>query len=97
LVLIGIHLYEFQFPERTVAYTSRTDRYADVISAFTYCMTFMALTIIAFKRSYTREHRNVERKNNELSALYSDLLKKNEHIRVLVKELNHRVKNNLQI
>jgi two-component sensor histidine kinase len=96
-VLIGIHVYELRFPEITVPYTSREGRYVDVISSFTYCMTFMALTIIAFKRSYNRERRNVESKNNELSTLYSDLLRKNEQIKVLLKELNHRVKNNLQV
>ncbi len=95
--LIGIHIYELRFPEITVPYTSREGRYVDVISSFTYCMTFMALTIMAFKRSYNRERRNVESKNKELSALYSDLLRKNEQIKVLLKELNHRVKNNLQV
>jgi two-component sensor histidine kinase len=95
--LVGIYVYEFYHPKATVAYTSRTYRYLDVISSMMYCMTFTALTVIVFKRSYNRERKNVVDKNLVLANLNNDLVKKNEKIQVLLRELNHRVKNNLLV
>lgn len=97
MVVILLYVVEWLLPVWTVGYDSRASRYLDIISTLAYCLAFIASTIIVFKRSYNQEKLRTARKNEELVSLNVTLVKKNEQIQLLMRELNHRVKNNLQV
>ena len=98
IAVVGVYLIDYWFGhEYTYGYHSRSSRYIDVMSTIAYCMIFISMTIITFKRSYNRERKESAINNSELLRLNGALVKKNEQIQLLMRELNHRVKNNLQV
>lgn len=88
--VLGLFTIEYFNEEWVLGYNSRRERLLDFMVTFAYCLSLMALTIITFKRSYNREREKVTLQNAELA-------RKNQQIEILMKELNHRVKNNLQV
>lgn len=88
--VIGLYAYEYINEDWVIYYPTREGRMNDMIATFSYAFVLMAITIITFKRSYNNERETVRLQNEELS-------RKNQQIEILMKELNHRVKNNLQV
>ncbi|MEQ8472400.1 MAG: histidine kinase dimerization/phosphoacceptor domain -containing protein [Marinoscillum sp.] len=97
IVLVGLYVADWALPFLTIIYESRDDRYIDTITTLAYSVLFIAMTVIAFKRSYNQEKKETAIKNEELIHLNATLVKKNDQIQLLMRELNHRVKNNLQV
>lgn len=97
IVLIGLYMANWALPFMTFNYESRDDRYVDTITTLAYSVLFIAMTVITFKRSYNQEKKATADKNEELNRLNITLVKKNDQIQLLMRELNHRVKNNLQV
>lgn len=90
LFVLTLFTIEYVLEDWVLTYASKRQRLLDMMVTFTYCLSVMGLTIITFKRSYHREREKVQQQNEELS-------RKNRQIEILMKELNHRVKNNLQV
>src|SRR5690606_28566898 len=55
------------------------------------------IIILLFRRSYDREQKMVLQQKQKLEEAYRITTEKNEYIESLIRELHHRVKNNLQI
>lgn len=88
---------EYCFPWWTVPYTSFTERLADHFTVLAYSPFFTMVIIMLFRRSYDREQKIVLQQKQKLEEAYRITTEKNEYIGSLVRELHHRVKNNLQI
>jgi two-component sensor histidine kinase len=90
MYVVSFYVIEYLNEDWVMHYSSRGGRMSDMIATFAYAFVLMAITIIAFKRNYNKERETVRLQNEELS-------RKNRQIEILMKELNHRVKNNLQV
>lgn len=53
--------------------------------------------LLALNEEITKQRLNLEQKTNELEESVKVTNERNEHINILLRELNHRVKNNLQV
>jgi two-component sensor histidine kinase len=88
---------EYFFPQIVVPYSSIDQRMTDHLTVLIYSLFFTMLIIVLFRRSYDREQKMVLDQKRELEETYRLTTEKNEYIESLVRELHHRVKNNLQI
>lgn len=88
---------EYFFPQLVVPYASIDQRLTDHLTVLVYSLFFTMLIIVLFRRSYDREQKMVLNQKRELEEAYRLTTEKNEYIESLVRELHHRVKNNLQI
>lgn len=88
---------EYFFPQLVVPYASIDQRLTDHLTVLVYSLFFTMLIIVLFRRSYDREQKMVLDQKRELEEAYRLTTEKNEYIESLVRELHHRVKNNLQI
>src|ERR1044072_2654922 len=88
---------EYFFPQLVVPYASVDQRLTDHLTVLVYSLFFTMLIIVLFRRSYDREQKMVLNQKRELEEAYRLTTEKNEYIESLVRELHHRVKNNLQI
>lgn len=102
---------EYFFPSLVVDYSSRNEKFLDLIITITYTLFFLFLSLVSFKNAYQKERETVLDQNRKLEEQQiklekqalelQDTLKitndKTVFIESLFKELNHRVKNNLQI
>ncbi|MCS3794812.1 sensor histidine kinase [Niastella sp. OAS944] len=88
---------EYFFPQLVVPYASVDQRLTDHVTVLVYSLFFTMLIIVLFRRSYDREQKMVLDQKRELEEAYRLTTEKNEYIESLVRELHHRVKNNLQI
>jgi two-component sensor histidine kinase len=76
---------------------------AKMMAPTAYYLNFALAFFIAwhFLRLFVSEHENyqkqVEEKNQQLEDAYHESQKKNEEIKMLMKELSHQTKNNLQL
>jgi two-component sensor histidine kinase len=94
IVLIVI---EYFFPQIVVHYSSSDQRMIDHLTVLVYSLFFTMLIIVLFRRSYDREQKMVLDQKRELEEAYRLSSEKNEYIESLIRELHHRVKNNLQV
>ena len=92
-----LYYLEWIHPEWVKYYQTKEDRFTDVLPTFSFAVIFMSVTTIIFKKNYNRERKLVEGKNTELENSLIEINKKNEFIYSLMREINHRVKNNLQL
>ncbi len=107
VLLIGA---EYAVPGWPIPYPNRLAQFADHATAVPYTLIFGWLAVRAFKASYYRERRRTLRQNAllarqraQLAAQTTDLQTalalaqaRAEFIQSLLRELSHRVKNNLQ-
>lgn len=106
-----LYFLEYQHPEWMHYYQNPRERLIDVMVTFGYSTFFMTFATILFKKNYNLERVRTATQNAELerlnarvteqnARLEASLVKeneKNEFISQLMRELNHRVKNNLQL
>ncbi len=95
--ILAMLLLEYFFPGWVVAYSSPAQRITDHITTLIYSLFFTMITIRLFRRSYIREQAIILTQKKELEEAYHLTSQKNQHIEALIKELHHRVKNNLQV
>lgn len=95
--IIGLLVLEFYNPDWIIPYSTNAQRIADYAISLSYTLFFTALVIWLFRRSYDKEQRTIILQKMELETLYADAQEKNIYIQSLIRELHHRVKNNLQV
>ncbi|MBK8519408.1 MAG: sensor histidine kinase [Ferruginibacter sp.] len=95
--ILGMLVLEYFSPQWVVPYTSSSQRLADHITVLVYSLFFTMIVIRLFRLSYDREKKILWQKKIELEEAYRETTKKNIHIESLIRELHHRVKNNLQV
>ncbi|QNA46041.1 sensor histidine kinase [Lacibacter sediminis] len=95
--IISLLVLEYYNPDWIIPYSTNAQRIADYATSLLYTLFFTALVIWLFRRSYDREQRTITLQKTELETLYADAQEKNIYIQSLIRELHHRVKNNLQV
>jgi two-component sensor histidine kinase len=95
--VLAMLVLEYYQPNWIVPYSTNAQRIADYAISLSYTLFFTALVIWLFRRSYDREQRTIMLQKKELEALYADAQERNTYIQSLIRELHHRVKNNLQV
>jgi two-component sensor histidine kinase len=102
---------EYTHPEWVIPYHSNTEKFLDHGISLFYCMLFTSIVVISSRKNYYRERQKTMQQNAELMQLnqhveeqrqaLEDAVKlanqRRDNIEVLLNELNHRVKNNLQV
>jgi two-component sensor histidine kinase len=96
--IVLLYAIEYLFPNLIhYGYSSEGARLLDFAITMIYSLFFVLITTLTFKRSYNRERTRVNNQNGELLNLNKKLSEKTAQIEILMKELSHRVKNNLQV
>lgn len=95
--ILALLLLEYFFPKLVVPYSSFEERMVDHITLLIYCPLFSMVVIVLFRRSYDWEQEMVLKQKQKLEEVNRITTEKNEYIESLIRELHHRVKNNLQI
>jgi two-component sensor histidine kinase len=93
-------LYGFEYYQPELINNNYPDpqtRLLDFIFTMGYSLFFILMTTLVFKKSYNRERKRVVNQNEELTQLNRKMVEKTKQIETLMKELSHRVKNNLQV
>ncbi len=90
-------LMEHYYPRLVVPYDSVSERLIDHTTAILYSMFFTMLVIRTFKNSYDKDRILIISQKDELQEAYAASMKKNQYIESLIKEIHHRVNNNLQV
>jgi two-component sensor histidine kinase len=108
LVLVSL---EYAFPEWIIPYHSPEEKMLDHLISLFYSMLFTTGIIVSFRKSYYAERGKTLRRNQELKKLNKKIEEqrkeleeavklanaRRDNIETLLNELNHRVKNNLQV
>jgi two-component system, sensor histidine kinase PdtaS len=91
--IISKHFEATVVPEASVGFLAEYFYYTNIIFSFVLLFLFIRL----FIRQYESNRKEINDKNNELSEINTKLANKNEKIQILIKEISHRTKNNLQL
>ena len=95
--ILCLLLIEYMHPAWVVNYANSTQRLIDHSTVLLYSLFFTYIVAWLFRRSYGREQRTIILQKKELESLYDEAREKNKYIESLIRELHHRVKNNLQV
>lgn len=85
-----VYLIDYYYPDRVIPYDDRASKYIDLYTNMAYILLIGFWVLRIFKRSYNQERQRVLEQKKTLEE-------KNHLIEGLFRELNHRVKNNLQV
>src|SRR5690606_40133827 len=88
--VIAILTLQYYHPDWIVTYPTGKERLIDNFSSVFFIIIIMYFVLDVVRKEFEKERVNIRTKN-----LY--LEEKNQLIQDLLKELNHRVKNNLQV
>lgn len=97
VAMLTIFFLEYYYPHWVIPYETKEQRFIDFSIVLIYITFFTSFTIWIFRKSYDREQRTIQSQKEELERLYRQTNEKNQYIESLIKELHHRVKNNLQV
>src|SRR6478736_163816 len=104
-------MQEYYHEDWVTPYHSMEEKMLDHGSGLLFCMFFNTAIIVASRRSFFNERQKVVRQNESLTLLNGQIEaqrqvleeavqlanQRRDNIEVLLNELNHRVKNNLQV
>jgi len=88
--IVCILVLNYYYPEWVVHYTNRKEELVDNLANIVYIILIMYFILSMIRNELQREHESVRNKDNYLNN-------QNKLIENLLGELNHRVKNNLQV
>lgn len=88
---------EAKHPEWVIPYSNNEQRIFDHATLLIYSLLFAGLIVRLFRKDYDNEKAIIEAQKRELDDLYQKSSEKNQYIESLIRELHHRVKNNLQV
>lgn len=103
-IIFILLVLEYLHPDWVVPYHSRAERLLDHGIGILYTVFFITVVVVVFRRSYVRERNQVKQQNEDLLVLKTELEQsvrlandRHERIQIILRELHHRVKNNLQV
>jgi len=88
--IIAVLVLQYFHPEWIVDYPNERERLIDNLANIAYIVLIMYFILSVLRNEFEKERENVRKKDSYLSQ-------QNVLIQDLLKELNHRVKNNLQV
>jgi len=88
--ILTVLLLQYFHPEWIVDYPTEQERLIDNLANIAYIVLIMYFILSVLRKEFERERENVRKKDRYLD-------RQNLLIQDLLKELNHRVKNNLQV
>ena len=91
--IVSKHFEITVFPKSDARYVAVFFYYTNVVFAFVLLFLFLRLFIL----QYENNRKEINQKNIELSEKNAELINRNEKIHILLKEISHRTKNNLQL
>lgn len=90
-------MLEYFNPDWVLDYANKDQKVLDHIVTMLYSMLFTSIIINVFRKKNIEDRVEILSINQELIIANEISTQKTEHIETLLKELNHRVKNNLQL
>ncbi|MDT0686447.1 sensor histidine kinase [Autumnicola psychrophila] len=111
LFFTALLLLELHFPGWITPYSSRGEAVIDHMTTMLYSMGLTTYVIINFRNKMLKDRKEILRKNSEIQSqkmeiesrqlelqkTINELQERNAFIETLLRELSHRVKNNLQL
>lgn len=88
---------EYLHPEWITGYDNKVQLLFDHATLLLYSLMFTGVIVVLFRRDYDRERLVITAQKQELATLYEKTTEKNQQIELLIHELHHRIKNNLQV
>lgn len=95
--VIGLLWVELERPSWVLGYDNDTQRLLDHVTVLAYSFIFTGIIVRLFRKDYDHEKAVIEKQRQELQELYLRSSEKNQYIESLIRELHHRIKNNLQV
>ncbi len=107
----SLFLIELQYPELVTQYISREEAAIDHITTIFYSMGLTTYVLINFRNQMLKDRQEImikteeinlqkielENRKTELENTLQEIKDRNDFIETLLRELSHRVKNNLQL
>lgn len=88
--LITIITLQYYYPDWVIKYPTERERFIDNVANIIYIVSIMYFILGVTRNEFEKERKSLREKDEYLN-------KQNQLIQDLLKELNHRVKNNLQV
>ncbi len=88
---------EYLHPEWVIPYKDFDQQMSDHITVLLYIFIFTTMIIRIFRGSYDKDRQMILQQKQALESVMAVTLEKNQQIESLIRELHHRVKNNMQV